>query len=326
MSKQRVVRDEIWDDEWFFDLDPESKLVWFFLLTNTRCNIAGVYKLNTKWAARTIGMEPEQIEKILYEFVEKGKLHREREWIILINFTKHQAMNPSVVAGIQRVINDLPDDLQEYMSKIVRFDNIVYKNVGTTKKRRVVAKSGSKCKKCGSNERLEVDHIVPIHAGGTTDEDNLQVLCHDCHREKTKLDGQTVTDSHTLLNSTLLNSNESSDDKSSKRSPKKEKRKYGEMKNVLLTDEEKQKLIDKYGRSAAKDYVDKLSLYISSKSKRYKSHYATILAWMRRDGVVVEKKPVQPPIEPEKPLSKEDQERLAQKRAEITKSLTMKKK
>ena len=45
------------------------------------------------------------------------------------------------------------------------------------------------CVKCQSKGRItaatEVDHIVPLHKGGTDDLDNLQSLCHDCHAEKT---------------------------------------------------------------------------------------------------------------------------------------------
>jgi 5-methylcytosine-specific restriction endonuclease McrA len=31
----------------------------------------------------------------------------------------------------------------------------------------------------------EVDHIQPLHKGGTDDMDNLQPLCSDCHKIKT---------------------------------------------------------------------------------------------------------------------------------------------
>lgn len=34
----------------------------------------------------------------------------------------------------------------------------------------------------------EVDHIKPLHKGGTDDQDNLQGLCHDCHSDKTRRD------------------------------------------------------------------------------------------------------------------------------------------
>ncbi|MXZ29814.1 MAG: HNH endonuclease [Acidimicrobiia bacterium] len=43
-----------------------------------------------------------------------------------------------------------------------------------------------RCRKCGSQDELEVDHIVPIADGGDPwDSDNLQTLCRRCHRAKT---------------------------------------------------------------------------------------------------------------------------------------------
>ena len=62
-----------------------------------------------------------------------------------------------------------------------------------------------------------------------------------------------------------------------------QKKEYGEFKNVLLTDGEYQKLIERFGEQQAKDLIEKLSAYLASKGKRYKSHYATILNWQRRD-------------------------------------------
>lgn len=61
------------------------------------------------------------------------------------------------------------------------------------------------------------------------------------------------------------------------------KGKYGEFENVLLSDDEYKKLRDRYPTSF-KDYIEKLSLYIASKGAKYKSHYATILNWIRRDS------------------------------------------
>jgi len=34
----------------------------------------------------------------------------------------------------------------------------------------------------------EVDHIQPLHKGGTDEPDNLQGLCRDCHADKTRQD------------------------------------------------------------------------------------------------------------------------------------------
>lgn len=64
--------------------------------------------------------------------------------------------------------------------------------------------------------------------------------------------------------------------------PQKVKHKYGEYKNVRLTDEELDKLKADYPQDW-QQRIDRLSEYIESSGKRYKNHYATIRAWARRD-------------------------------------------
>ena len=51
----------------------------------------------------------------------------------------------------------------------------------------VLAKSGGVCVACGVSARqraLEVDHIVPVNMGGTSDISNLQALCYKCNAQK----------------------------------------------------------------------------------------------------------------------------------------------
>ena len=48
---------------------------------------------------------------------------------------------------------------------------------------------------------------------------------------------------------------------------------------VFLTKQEYQKLVDKFGETLTKDYIQRLDNYMGSKGKRYKSHYKTILMW-----------------------------------------------
>ena len=35
-------------------------------------------------------------------------------------------------------------------------------------------------------EAREIDHVIPVHKGGTDDLDNLMPLCVECHRRKSR--------------------------------------------------------------------------------------------------------------------------------------------
>ena len=59
------------------------------------------------------------------------------------------------------------------------------------------------------------------------------------------------------------------------------KHKYGEYNNVLLTDEELEKLNNEFADLDQR--IERLSEYIASKGTKYKSHYATIKSWARKE-------------------------------------------
>lgn len=59
------------------------------------------------------------------------------------------------------------------------------------------------------------------------------------------------------------------------------KRKYGKFENVLLSDNELQKLKDDY--SEWEEKIEKLSSYMKSTGKTYEDHYATIVLWAAGD-------------------------------------------
>lgn len=57
---------------------------------------------------------------------------------------------------------------------------------------------------------------------------------------------------------------------------------------VILSDKERKALIDAYGLTVTKKYIEDLSLYAQKKPKAFKdygSHYAVIQSWIRKDGV-----------------------------------------
>ena len=46
------------------------------------------------------------------------------------------------------------------------------------------AATGGTCIECGSRERLEFDHIVPVSRGGSNTARNLELRCEPCNRRK----------------------------------------------------------------------------------------------------------------------------------------------
>lgn len=61
-----------------------------------------------------------------------------------------------------------------------------YRHVAVTESQRlrIFERDGWKCRKCGNEENLHCDHIVPISRGGGSDDDNLQTLCEECNLSK----------------------------------------------------------------------------------------------------------------------------------------------
>ena len=70
--------------------------------------------------------------------------------------------------------------------------------------------------------------------------------------------------------------------------PKPIKHKHGMYKNVLLTDADYEKLQEEFPHDYT-ERIDRLSEYIESTGKKYKSHLATIRAWARKDKPTAQK-------------------------------------
>lgn len=71
-------------------------------------------------------------------------------------------------------------------------------------------------------------------------------------------------------------------DRDKSKSIKTTRHKYGSYNNVLLTDEDMDKLKDEFPHDW-EQRIDRLSEYIASTGKSYKNHLATIRSWARKD-------------------------------------------
>lgn len=90
-------------------------------------------------------------------------------------------------------------ELEFFQQKDVKAKEVAKRRrVSPTQRKTVLERDGYKCRICGISKqyldgkvpglgeylRLEIDHIVPIAQGGTSDESNLQCLCWRCNSLK----------------------------------------------------------------------------------------------------------------------------------------------
>jgi predicted phage replisome organizer len=92
-------------------------------------------------------------------------------------------------------------------------------------------------------------------------EDNVPLLSGQCPTEKEK-------------------EKEKEKDKDKDKDKKKIKHKYGNYNHVLLTDNEKEKLLNELDEYKFNLVIEKLDEYIEETGKKYKNHYLTIKRWV----------------------------------------------
>ena len=108
------------------------------------------------------------------------------------------------------------------------------------------------------------------------------------HREKVKaLEGGngegSVTGSVTVTDGNAIDKDKSKNKNKDKEILGKPTRhKYGNYKNVLLSDDDLEKLKTEFPKDW-QSRIERLSEYIASSGKKYKSHLATIRSWARKD-------------------------------------------
>lgn len=62
--------------------------------------------------------------------------------------------------------------------------------------------------------------------------------------------------------------------------PKEPKHKYGEYQHVLLTDTDRERLVNDYGEDLTHDAIKYLDEYLETSGKKYKNHYLVMRKWV----------------------------------------------
>lgn len=120
MAKQRIVNTRFWDDAYIARLNPTEKLLFLYLLTSPLTTIAGIYELPVKRVAFDTGLPVKEIEQGFSKLERDGKILRQEDWIAIVNFVRHQTLNPKVRQGIILELNRSPVELVKLLPDAVQ--------------------------------------------------------------------------------------------------------------------------------------------------------------------------------------------------------------
>lgn len=121
--------------------------------------------------------------------------------------------------------------------------------------------------------------------------ENSHDMSRDGHAtDKIRIDKNRIEEEKNRIDNNNILSDSDEPEQPTPKKTKPVKHKYGEYNNVLLTDEELEKLNAEY--EDLDERIERLSSYVASTGKSYKSHYATIRNWARKDATV---KPISRP-------------------------------
>lgn len=191
------------------------------------------------------------------------RVNKNKNYTVMSNYHLKDANMSFKAKGLLSMMLSLPDDWDYSIKGIVSISKENKTSIQSALKELEENKYLKRTKK--QNEKGQFEYIYDIYEKPWTEKPCMENLFTD----------NPCTENMPQLNTNIQNTK--------KENTKKEnidiKREYGEFKNVLLTDDEYKKI---EGINALSQ-IENLSRYIASTGKRYKSHYATILNWDRRD-------------------------------------------
>ena len=100
-----------------------------------------------------------------------------------------------------------------------------------------------------------------------------------CLGGSTHLEGGGENNDYITNNYNINNNNKTS----KKKTTKEVRHKYGEFKNVLLSDKDLEKLKAEYGEELVEKYIKKMDEWIELNGRRYKNYYLALRQWMNKE-------------------------------------------
>jgi len=113
MSKLRSVSTAFWSDPFIEDLTPLHKLLFIYLITNDKTNMLGIYEASIKKISNETDIKREVVKEGIDLFIKKEKVKYIDNYVVLVNYMKHQHFNTNMKKSAIDTYNNLPKELKD---------------------------------------------------------------------------------------------------------------------------------------------------------------------------------------------------------------------
>lgn len=272
--------------------------MFVYLITNDNVGLIDTYELPAGKICYQTGLTQSELVSCKEEMRDKVLFYD--DWIRIPNLERYQKFTgpknetakekermlvpPEVRAALFLSLNNI-DDGNTNGTKRTKMDE--------ARRRKILETLGEFCNKCGTNEgNLECDHIEPLWAGGEDSIKNIQVLCSDCHSEKT---AEETRKRNTLLEKMDRVSDFSDTPNNHKSIINNNIYIKGIKRDTLVkgvskpSAEQMQEIAEKYQVPLyfVESKWEDVENYCQSTGKKYRDYVATLRNWVKRDALKI---------------------------------------
>ena len=115
-NKLRSINTKFWEDPWIEELNPKDKLLFLYLLSNSKTNMLGIYEVSLSKISFETGLTKQEIGKAFEGFERVNKAFYIDNYVVLANFLKNQKYNTNMKKSATKEFSNLPKLLKDKLS------------------------------------------------------------------------------------------------------------------------------------------------------------------------------------------------------------------
>lgn len=111
--RTRIIHTKIWNDEWFFNLSTEAKLLFIYLITNEHIGLTGYIELSDRIICNETNIPIKKLQEIKKEL--EGKVRFYGGWVYVTNFSKYDPIkgdNNPLRKAYEKELASIPQEIR----------------------------------------------------------------------------------------------------------------------------------------------------------------------------------------------------------------------